>query len=329
MKKSLLVSIISLIAIITIFSCKKTFEPKPDSDQLIKPVDETEIKVQAFLNNMKSNLKSGSTYSIEDAIWYAEATLNFSYAIYDSDFVYLSKDTSSFSIDLNQNGTVNQNDLASAYENMVDSLEVRYNGIQGSPKHVIMCDIVDVSNSVGTLDLMMVSVIAYNYTPNIYGSFGSTDYWYSGDLAGKCDEYEGQYIGRDATTELEYKLLHPLIAPVQNVRIYYDQIVTVSDVDPENYPYEPSPRGNRGYSYFSWNPSDFIQCLYPEELNFYISANGIPYIIDDNNTFINKEFFFIDVIWLAAFGNDYYYEAHHYDISYGVRHETEIGISPF
>lgn len=287
------------------------------------------MKIQAFLSSLKSSLKGGSTYTTEEALWYAEATLNFSYAIYDSDFVYLSRDTNSFSIDLNENGTVNQSELADAYEAMVDSLESHYNRIQTSTKHVMLCDVKDVSNSVGSLDLMVVSVIACDYNPNLYPQFVEDDHWYSGALAGRCDNYYPPYIGRDATTELEYHLLHPLISPVQYVRVYYEPIVTVEDIDPENYPYTPAPRGTRGYWYGSNNPGDGVQCLEPDELNFYISNEGIPYIIADNDTFIDKEFCNIDIVWDFVPSMEIYYESHTYNISYGVPHGTQVNIIPF
>jgi hypothetical protein len=323
MKKFIIVLMISLISIIVIFSCRKAYEPQLTPDQGINSTDKTELKIQSFINSMNSQLKSGSTYSIEEAIWYAEATLNFSYAIYDSSFIYLSRESSSFSIDLNSNNTVNQSDLLAAYGKMVDSLEEHYDGIRDSPKHVFLCDVIDVSKSVGTLDLVMVSVIGCGFT-NPYGSFNTTDYWFSGDLEGKCDIYYPSYIGRDATTELEYKLLHPYVTPAPNVRIYYTDIDTVKNIDPEDYPYANAPRGIRGYSYGSSNSQDWVQCLPYDELNFYISNNGIPYIIEDNNTFIDKEFCYIDVIWYFAAGYQYYYEVHKLDIGYGVRNETII-----
>lgn len=325
MKKYFFVLLLFFISVILIFSCRKSFDPQPVPDQKISPANETELKIQSFINSMNNPLKSGSTYSIEDAIWYAEATLNYSYAIYDSSFIYLSRETSSFSINLNPNNTVNQTDLLAAYGKMVDSLEAHYDGIQTTPKHVFLCDVIDVSNSVGTLDLVMVSVIGCGFTLNPYGSFNSTDYWFSGNQEGKCDIYYPSYIGRDATTELAYKLLHPYIAPASNVRIYYTDIDTVFYVDPSNYYYDNAPRDYRGYYFESFEQDAWVQCLEPDELNFYISNNGIPYIIDDNITNIDKEFCYIDIIWDFIKDGNYFLEEHFMNISYGVRNETQMG----
>jgi hypothetical protein len=322
MKKYFLVLLLFFMSIILIFSCRKSFEPQPNPDQKISPANNTEMKIQSFLNEMNNDLKSGSTYTIEQAIWYAEATLNYSYAIYDSSFIYLSRETSSFSINLNPNNTVNQSDLLAAYAKMVDSLEAHYDGIPELTKHVVLCDVINVSSSAGTLNLSMISVIGCGYTLNQYGSFGQSDWWWSGDLDGKCNGYSG--IG-DATTALEYELLHPYIAPAQNVRIYYTDIDTVFDIDPSNYYYGNAPRDYRGYFFESTEPDASMQCLGPDELNFYISNNGIPYIIEDNNTFIDKEFCDIDLIWDFIHTEQFYLEEHFMNISYGVRNETQMG----
>jgi hypothetical protein len=315
------------ISIIAIFSCRKSFESQPIPDQKIEASDETETKILEFINSMTDPLKSGSTHTISEAIWYSEATLNFTYAIYDSSFVYLSRESSTFSITLNANNTVNHTDLLATYAKMVDSLEAHYDGIPCVTKHVFLCNIINVSSSVGVLDLKMISVIGCNYTINQYGSFDTTDYWYSGDTAGKCGDYYPSYLGQDATTQLEYKLLHPLIATNPNVRVYFEDIDTVFMVDPVDYYYPNSPRLSRGYVYGSNNPNDWIQCLPPYELNFYISSNGIPYMIEDNDTFIDKEFCDIDIKWYFAASNEYYVEQHYYDIAYGVRHETTVAAS--
>ncbi len=240
--------------------------------------------------------------------------------IYDSLFNFLSHKTCRLSLDLNENSTVNENELMDAYEKLVDSLETHYDDILTTPKHVMICDVKYDGVTSGQLDISMVSVIAFGTSPIPYGSFGPTDYWWSGDEDGKCSGYSG--IG-DATTALEHKLNDPLVAPAENVRIYYTDVETVENVDPEDYPYEYGPRGLRGYAFFDEDPGAGVQCLPPGELNFYISSNGIQYIIDDNDTFEDLEFCEIDVIWENIIW-DHYYEEHFYSISYGERHETNI-----
>jgi hypothetical protein len=327
MKKYFLFIAILVISIIAIFSCRKSIEPEVNTGQVMTTSSETELKIQAFLERLNSNLKEETTYSIEDAIWYAEATLNYTYSIYDSSFAFLSRESSTFSIDLNQNNTVNQSDLVAAYLDMVDSLAAHFDYIQTNPKHVLICDVTNAGVSGSYLHIELISVIAYDFIANQYGSFGPTDYWYAGQLAGKCDDYKPANNGQDATTELKYKLLHPIISSDPFVRIYYIDFDMISDIDPEDYPFESAPRGTRGYWYGSQNPNDVVQCLQPDELNFYLSSNGIPYIIEDNDNFPEKEFCYIDIKYLLIPSIWYYYEAHWYHITYGVRQETSVPAS--
>lgn len=327
MKKYFLVLVVFFISIILIFSCRKSIEPQPNPDQKLKPANDTEMKIQEFLNRMQSTLKDETTYSIQDAIWYAEATMNFTYTIYDSSFIILSRETSTFSIDLNQDNTINESALLEAYEKMADSLAEHYNNIPSVTKHVVLCDVINAGTSSRILHLSMISVIGYSYTTYQYGTFGPTDYWYAGGLLGNCGDFSG-FEGRDATTELEYKLLHPLIPPAENVRVYYTDESTVMEIDPVDYPYANSPRGHRGYIYGSFNPEDEVQCLPPTELNFYISSNGIPYIIDDNDIYSEKEFCLINVYWDFIPGNETYYEQHWFDITYGIKQTTVINPEP-
>ncbi len=322
MKSTYLLFSLIALSVFVIFSCKKIHEPEKQSD-MTHLASATEQKVRDFLDGT-NQMKGEQTYTIEEAIWYCEASLNFTYAIYDSTFNFLSHETCRLSIDLNENSTVNENELMDAYEKLVDSLESHYDGILTTPKHVMICDVKYDGVTSGQLDISMISVIAFGTSPSPYGSFGPTDYWWSGDLEGKCNSYSG--IG-DATTALENKMNNTLVAPAENVRIYYTDIETIENVDPEDYPYENGPRGLRGYAFGDDDPNAWVQCLPPGELNFYISSNGIPYIIDDNDTFEDLEFCKIDVEWWNMYGNESYYEVHYYTISYGERNETYIAAS--
>lgn len=319
MKSTYLLLSLFALSVFVIFSCKKILEPEKQP-VMTNPTSATEQRIRDFLDGT-NQMKGEQTYTIEEAIWYCEASLNFTYAIYDSTFNFLSHETCRLSIDLNENSTVNENELMDAYEKLVDSLESHYDGILTTPKHVMICDVKYDGVTSGQLDISMISVIAFGTSPSPYGSFGPTDYWWSGDEDGKCNGYSG--IG-DATTALENKMNNTLVAPAENVRIYYTDIESVEYVNPEDYPYEYGPRGLRGYAFADDDPEAGVQCLPPGELNFYISNNGIPYIIDDNDTFEDLEFCEIDVIWDYLNDPNDYYEEHFYTLMYGERHETNI-----
>ena len=216
MKKYFLLIAVFAISIIAIFSCRKSFEPEVNPNQTMNSSDQTELKIQSFLNRLHSDLKDEKTYSIDSAIWYSTASLNYTYAIYDSSLLHISLDTSTFSLDLDEYDKVLESDLEAAIDQMVDSIEVFFN-----------------------------------------------------------------------------------------------------DVDPEDYYYDNAPRDFRAYIYYGDLPWPGPQCLDPDELNFYISSNGIPYIIDDMTPqgldFIS---IFVDgkLMWLE----DTYLEGHYLDLTFGV-----------
>lgn len=323
MKRYFILAGATILFILLIFSCRKQFEDEPDIGVInsANKHDNTELRIQSFIERMNDGLKSGGPVTTDSAIWYMEAGLNYTYAIYDSGLVYLSRKTTELSIDLNESQEVDEAELEDTYDKMVDDLEDHYNDISETYKHIFYCDVIDMGISNGVLEVNLVTVIACGYWINQYGSFNSTDYWYSILLMGKCDEYQGQGEGDDAATQLEYKIMHPIIVPCYPYRIYWTDDTTISGVHPGDYPYQNAPRGFRAYYYYG---HDFTepQCCDPDELNFYLGSNGIHYIIDDNEP-EELEFHSIEIegelVWLQE---PEYEEVHLLNLTYGVKHQT-------
>jgi hypothetical protein len=330
LKKKFLFIAILAISIIAIFSCRKSFEPQPIPDQKIEASDETETKILEFISSMNDPLKSGSTHTISEAIWYAEATLNYTYAIYDSSFVFLSRDSSTFSIDLTANNTVNHIDLLATYAKMVDSLAAHYNGIQNQTKHVLLCDIIDVSNSVGTLKLILVSVVACDNTNIQWNYFDEDeDYWFSILEWGKCNWLSGD---GDAAIRLNLAFMASFCQSDPDVRIWFSDEHTVGGVNPGQAKYEflQAPRGYRGFYHYGTGTMTNPQCCSPEELEFYMSNDGILYIIENEKPTQppNLEFEYIDISsWGFSPGIGYWQESHIMDITYGIKNETIVPAS--
>jgi hypothetical protein len=326
MKKYFLLIAILAVSIIAIFSCRKSSEPEVNPDQMTNSSNETEIKIQSFINRLNSDLKVEKTYSIDSAIWYSTASLNYTYAIYDSSLLHISLDTSTFSINLDRNNKVLESDLETAINQMTDSLEAFFDDLPNNTKHVIYCMVYELGTYSGRLDLGLVSAVAWGFSSTYYGSFGVSDYWFAIGDSGKCN---GQYVGQDAADQLTFKIMHPLVANDPNWRIYTipGSDVFFDDVDPEDYYYANAPRDYRGYIYYGNLPWPGPQCLDPDELNFYISSNGIPYIIDDMTPqgldFVS---IFVDgkLGWLDL---DHYFEVHYLDLTYGVKYTTTVPAS--
>lgn len=280
------------------------------------------MKIQSFINSMNSQLKGGSTYSIEEAIWYAEATLNYTYAIYDSSFVYSIHDTCLYTVDLDNSNNVTQSTLNDIYAAMVDSLQIKYGEITDNVKHLIYCDIAEVGSSVGHVDIAMMPVFGCGYTGILFSYFGPIDYWYSILNFGKCNGYTGQ---GDAADQLTLAIMNYFFQP-QGMRVWFSDHVTIAEVNPWYYDYTPAPYGKRAFYYYGTGTMQYPQCLDPDDLNFYMSSNGIPYIIDDQNPDPqNLEFESINIPDdNLALGLNYWIEAHLLDITYGIKHGTNI-----
>ena len=161
------------------------------------------------------------------------------------------------------------------------------------------------------------------FSSTYYGSFGLTDYWFSVLDSGKCDQYHGQNIGQDAGDQLVYKIMHPLVQGVSGIRLYPMPQFTIPDITGLDYPDPNAPRDYRIYYKFDDYPWPGQECLDPNELNYYISSNGIPYVIDDQNP-AEMEFLEIlisaDVFWNDD--DDKYIEAHWVTLIYGDIEET-------
>ena len=324
-----MLSTFMLIAIIIIFSCKKSFDDQPKEKHVISRTNPTEQKIVNFLNDQKNPLKTERVYSIDSAIWYTTAGLNFEYAIYDSSFAYFVKDTGYFSVGLDENNNVTQTELDEVYDRMVDSLEAFYESLpNSSAKHVIYCMVYEEEVFSGRLNAGMVAVIGVGFLGNFYGSFDEeTDYWYAINSEGKCNGFEPAFYGiMDASDTIQSKLLHPLFVSDPDWRIYVipESEVYLDRVEPFEYPYGGAPRGFRAYYYHADEPGwPGPQCLDPDELNFYIGGNGIPWIVEANRP-EDLELVFIELEDDLYLGLDLYEEYHFLDITYGEKEKTTV-----
>jgi hypothetical protein len=285
----------------------------------------TEYKIVNFLNSLNSPFKDEKTYCIDSVLWYSTAGLNYTYAIYDSSYVYTSIDTSYFSMDIDENDLVTESDLEAAYDDMVDTLEAKYDELQDNIKHFIYCAVFEDRVSEGKLYVGMISLFGGGYTGSFYGSFGLTAYWYSVLDSGKCNGYEPAYKGeKDAGDEIAYKINYPNTDNIPNYRVYtIPHSEYIVEVDPQDYEYESSPSGYRAFYYLGSGSWSGPECLSPTHLNFYLSSNGIYYIITDN------EPSGYDIIWIDIDGElllNYpnYEEVHLMTITYGEVNTTEV-----
>lgn len=221
---------------------------------------------------MKSAVRNGESMSLNDAEWNLTALENFGLCDGSKRSCEMIIDTFYTKVKTVE-GNISLYDLNLAYEINKKHIVERFNSLAEDDKNIycIKCSIEDLSKN----DSVEIKTITHMRNgggePNDR-RFGSTDYWYDFNLRGKCGAYEGQCIGRDATTELKTKIELNIPPQACNGRIYYtniqDYCVNYQDANYINggecsdSPYPPD------CLYTNW--TYYNRCLSPDELNWYL-----------------------------------------------------------
>jgi hypothetical protein len=268
-----------------------------------------------YLRN-NPHYKSGETMSVDSAVWYIEAALNYTYARAGNDFANVIGDSAKITIPA-VGGEIAMDDLPVVYEQFLDSLRAKYYSVQSENKKLIMVNMVPGESTESGTEVMMYSATGEGAPTYIYGLFDSTDYWYWGYYLGKCDIYQGQNVGEDATTQLQYRINHPDIAYPPGA--YFTDEFTTDYFSPWDYPDPNNPYGYyRLFAYEFTQPPTEHPCLSHEEMNYYL-YEGVVYIMEDNKP-DDKCFISGEVIW-DIFGGVAY--CHRTRYTYGIIHISE------
>jgi hypothetical protein len=305
MKKIFLtLTLISAIGMLLFFGCSKESEQKDTEQQKVFQPSEQDLliegKILAFKQKLdyvreNPNLKSGEEdMPVEEAVWNIEALVNYTYADASADFNTIVNDSVSITINL-VDGKVAISDLTAAYDQIVDSLTEKYNQIQSEDKQLMIADI-SLIESNGTSAVFTVNSGISEGNSNPGGWFGPTDYWFYGNLLGKCDIYYGQGDGSDAAEQLQRKVNirkslpigHRYFIDIKNVfcEALEDQIIyepnTPNVIECEccnlTNPNDPVPWNNINDKLLFFNHgyalgiNNFHDCIPPDEMNFYLAG---------------------------------------------------------
>lgn len=266
----------------------------------------SESKVTRQLINFKKSLvlKSNQLISLDSTIWYVEGILNYERANNSHEFT-----SHKFIKDTIENFSKGENLSTIDILNLYQTLEVILNQRQNqNGNHDI--DFIDLNLQRSLNDnnfIIMTHVIGEKGIQPSYKPFGPTDYWEPGGFTGKCGDYAGQCIGRDATTELTSKINSVLSTPG-----YYTSIVN-EYAEPFMFESNDNPYGN----FMMWTSTIPNYCISPEELNYYYSKFNF---IKDSLQPTGKSFKSVDVIFTVIVGKST--QLHMYDIYYGTKIEN-------
>ena len=299
---------IAILAITTIFSsCSK--ENNIVDEQRLTKQDETTLKLISFKQELFS--KSGGTMLSDSAEWYLEGLLNYEQANNTHEFTQVEflYDTLAWP---SGNGVISYEDIQLVYASVNDLAE---NMAQqsGSPDYTF--DVIDLQ----VIDLQVIEtglkngeqVLVVSLSGGLpgkaptYVGFLEDDYWLFGYGEGKCGDYSGQYIGRDATTELQHHIRFVPTTPSYHVSVE-TQIAL-----PDEFPASDNPYGY----YMIWMlDGPATECLSPDELNYYLSK--FDYIKNFKQP-AGKTFITVDVNCTFILGESSDY-LHFYNLKYGV-----------
>jgi len=275
------------LAIFVLSACKKENTGEINAPPM-NTSQKTEALILAFKDKLDNNLKDGTTYAADSAVWYVEALLNYSYGYatalgctFETDSVGTTVNSSgSNGYTLSQLNDVYEYIEEEATENIPDD-------------HYIFC--IDVSLAVNGSQTTFSGVTGY---ARPLPEFKSTDdddpgYWYWGYALGMCGPDVGNNIGTDAGD---------IIEGLVNATAEYDYFTNIENTttSPSSYPYSSFPFHDdylaeaRLFSYCDTTGPNDDFCLSPDHISFYSGSNGAIYIVRDLEP-SNKDFAYCTV----------------------------------
>jgi len=278
-----------------------------------KTADPTEERILNFKHKMIQNLKSSETLSLDSAVWYLEAALNYSYDE-PSTAEIIKIDSVFINVPISENGTISFEDVTTAYNELDGGVNTIFNETAGTDLDLQVAD-VSLKENTDTEATLQLTVAISDKLPNIT-SFGNDAYWHAGFLEGKCGIYEGQFVGRDATTELTRVANNSKAIPAQHG--YFTNIVTTY--------YGGYEVGNEEYFFSAIGllpAPDKTPCIQPNEMNHWLNQLKIFANIKKP---ANKMLITYRVIldFPTCSECEYWYLYHGAELSYGIWHSNTI-----
>ncbi len=307
MNKNIIYIIIAIFGVILVFNaCNKDMKTNPNNTNEIYWTAE-DLKIQNSIINFQNKIfnntyKSGEELTLDSAIWYLEAMINFNYSTIDSNYVNLTIDTT-FEFDLPvNNDMVNYDDVTEASFAMEEHILNFLEQIPDDIKFMIVGDVRikndDFKNGTTTITVSTGYGSSYLPGPGWYNPFGPDDYWKYGEgpnnMGGYCaGPNQGQQTDSDAAMQMASRINNPNIVTPPCYFTNIEQPLVIVNNYPN--PNDPNP-GDNYIEYLSLWADGYYECLNPEEMNVYLYGNldiiEAERLILVANTGLNYEFAF-------------------------------------
>jgi hypothetical protein len=262
-------------------------------------------KILNFKDKIARPDKSAETMSLDSAVWYVEAALNLTYdelnnaEIIKTDSVYVS-------VSAINSGIVDLYDVAAAYNKFDQEINDIYSQTTSSNLYLQFADVSVTNTNPDSTTMLLVA--AFSNDRPLLELFDVTEYWRAWGNQGKCGQFNGQYIGRDATTELS--LVANCRRAVPEGTGFYTNVCT-GYIDNTDSP-------GSFYSAEGPNPVPaYAPCLSPSDMNFWcqkILTIGKNQIVAHQVVILNYN---VDAEVVSNDVSPYWFAEHHLHLTTG------------
>lgn len=277
-------------------------------------------------------LKNDETIETDSALWYLESCFNYSYGFPNQFYKNFKIDTLEFTLSLAGNQRVSMTALAAKYEQMIDEVRQVYHASSFAQKGLALINLQKASTTAESISFT-VNVVTGEKTDNIppqpviEGPFGNEDYWWYGEMEGRCGEF---LMNSDAAHQLMMAMNASL--PDPTVGNFY----VINPVDVERKGGRPNVRRpndplDNNFDYYLFYASEAVGtvdlCLERNTMNAYynhLRYLGLEKIKEDENLGsmysligITTMFGYKDETFLS--GNNFWNFYHEGTFQYGIK----------
>jgi hypothetical protein len=325
------IAITIFIGATMLFSCNKETISEDTTKNFYHGHSETKLVEKINCFKKKIGTKSTDLYTPDDAKWFVEAALNYTYAEAQHDIEKIINHETTITIKHNEDGLIEHDEVSKLYDRSLESLRDSYNKVNGLDKNLVTVDISIIENNKNSND----NTLTFNLRATINSrglstptTFGSNDYWAWGLSEGYCDgPYDSIYSNSDAAQELQKKIHIRKSEPGGRYWYSDEEMVVANSWDFINH--NDSVQGDHYRDYlmffsnYNWNNPE--TCINPNQMYYYLT--GTEYVIYTYDSVSNpgarpagKDFISIDIESKHFISNDNI--AHIGKINYGVLHTS-------
>ena len=197
--------------------------------------------------------KSGETMYFDEALFLLEASFNYFHSFISEDFIFTKTDSLFIPVEYNLTTVLSLDKIEQVYKEINNKLYNNFENFEAENKKCVLFDfdleatpngnqlvLVQTIGVINTLKSTNAGIDPFNYED--YWHVGLTDYQVdNGDTRpGRCGAYEGQLVGHDHTTRLEwsarsyyYSHIAASKKSVNAGNVYYTDVV-ISDIYKHN-----------------------------------------------------------------------------------------------